>query len=187
MKIFKLSEHGYDEALLGLSLNHDYNLNIFDIEEKTDRYKKFECVARMLATKDGGHNKFLESINVWLLIDAPRYWWQQFDTYRVGVTKQSQSTMYKFRKGKLVHRDDFATVSPEIDVIIRMINFEIGKGDFEAAKQLLPESFIQKREVCVNYKSLRNMYKQRHNHKLSEWKEFCDWLIDELEHPEFMG
>ncbi len=75
MKTKLLHEHGSQEALLGLSLSYDSEPNI--------------KVANQLAHKQGGHNKFLESIVVWLDITAPRYWWQEFDTYRIGITKQS--------------------------------------------------------------------------------------------------
>jgi hypothetical protein len=41
---------------------------------------------------------------------------------------------------------------------------------------LLPESYNQKRTVMLNYEVLANMYRQRKNHKLSEWHTFCDWI-----------
>lgn len=40
----------------------------------------------------------------------------------------------------------------------------------------LPDSYLQTRLVNVNAKSLRNMYLQRKEHKLNEWREFCEWL-----------
>ena len=46
----------------------------------------------------------------------------------------------------------------------------------EDIKQLLPESFIQTRIVQLNYQSLRNIYFQRRNHRLPEWREFCTWI-----------
>lgn len=41
--------------------------------------------------------------------------------------------------------------------------------------QLLPSSYNQKRTVMLNYEVLLNMYKSRKNHKLDEWREFCEW------------
>ena len=40
----------------------------------------------------------------------------------------------------------------------------------------LPESWLQKRTVTLNYEVLRNMYFARRNHKLTEWHAFCDWI-----------
>lgn len=42
--------------------------------------------------------------------------------------------------------------------------------------QLLPSSYNQKRTVMLNYEVLKNMYHSRKNHKLDEWKAFCDWI-----------
>ena len=43
-------------------------------------------------------------------------------------------------------------------------------------KELLPESYIQSRVVCFSYQTLRRIYKQRKNHRLPEWHEFCGWI-----------
>ena len=40
--------------------------------------------------------------------------------------------------------------------------------------QLLPSSYNQKRTVMLNYEVLANIYKSRKNHKLDEWRVFCD-------------
>ena len=88
MDVQIMAECGVVEAMVGLSLSYGVGKS----------YEEMLEVAKKLYNKDGGHNKFLESIVVWLNIDAPRYWWQQFDTYRVGTTKQSGSTMHTIMK-----------------------------------------------------------------------------------------
>jgi hypothetical protein len=42
--------------------------------------------------------------------------------------------------------------------------------------QLLPSSYNQKRTIMLNYEVLANIYKSRKNHKLDEWREFCQWI-----------
>ncbi len=42
--------------------------------------------------------------------------------------------------------------------------------------QLLPTSYNQHRTVMLNYENLSAMYKDRKNHKLDEWRYFCDWI-----------
>ena len=42
--------------------------------------------------------------------------------------------------------------------------------------QLLPSSYNQKRTVMLNYEVLANIYKSRRNHKLDEWRTFCEWI-----------
>ncbi len=92
MLISILREAGYDEAILGLSLSYGTDI---DTAKET---------AKRLAPKDGGHNKFLESIYLWLDITAPRYWWQEADTYRLS-TKQSESTMHTILRRDLEQSD----------------------------------------------------------------------------------
>ena len=50
------------------------------------------------------------------------------------------------------------------------------KLDWWQMIQLLPSSYNQKRTVMMNYEVLANMYKSRKNHKLDEWRDFCDWI-----------
>lgn len=171
MKIHVLREAGYYEAMLGLSLS--YNRPVAEMED----------VALKLCNKDGGHNKFLESIVVWLDITAPRYWWQQFDTYRVGVTKQSESTMHTILKRPLTQDDFEGDIHPDT---LAHLNLLIEGKEFDQVKRELPESFLQRRVVCTNYKALRHMINQRYNHKLSEWRWFCEEMYHRLNRREFI-
>lgn len=42
--------------------------------------------------------------------------------------------------------------------------------------QLLPSSYNQKRTVMLNYEVLTGIYPMRKEHKLDEWREFCQWI-----------
>lgn len=166
-----LKEEGYECALLGTSLSRNQSLeNMIE-------------VCKRLAPKDGGHNKFLEFIAVWIDITAPRYLWQQLSTYRVGNSWLSESTMYTITKRHL-EQSDFE--KPIDEIILNRLNKIIDGGDLEEVKNNLPEGFLQRRIMVSNYKSLKNIYHQRKNHKLNEWKYFCDEILKQLDHPEFI-
>lgn len=51
--------------------------------------------------------------------------------------------------------------------------------------QLLPSSYNQTRNVMLNYEVLANIYKSCKDHKLDEWREFCQW-IEELPYSELV-
>ena len=51
--------------------------------------------------------------------------------------------------------------------------------------QLLPSSYNQKRTIMLNYEVLVGVYKHRKNHKLDEWREFCQW-IEKLPYSEII-
>lgn len=171
MRITVKLEAGYEEAMEGLS--YSYNTSI----------DKAKTVSKTLFFKDGGHNKFLESMVVWLEVDAPRYFWSQFDTYRAGITKQSESTMHTLlRTGVDIHSFE----DPIPQVVIDEIDKAINNNDLDLAKAILPESFLQKRMVCTNYKTLRNIILQRRNHKLTQWHVFCDEVLRQVKFPGFL-
>ena len=141
------------------------------------------------------HRKFMRMIVVYLDITAPLYWWKEFDTYRVGVEKNSCSTMHKIH-AKEFDVNDFSHEHVEeltgddynmsYDFLLRTIdilNYYRKKFLETNVKtywwqmiQLLPSSYNQRRTVMLNYEILANIYKSRRNHKLDEWHTFCDWI-----------
>ena len=133
--------------------------------------KDLELAASLIKSGDS-HAKFSRMIDVWLEIDAPRYWWQEFDTYRMGVEKVSSSTMNLLGKRPLV-KEDFAHIGAVPDEWIEFIN-NVAKSDAPRLmlKCILPESFIQRRIVKVSYQALHSMYRDRKNHRLEEWHQF---------------
>ncbi|MBL7214490.1 MAG: hypothetical protein ISS71_02295 [Phycisphaerae bacterium] len=184
IKVEKVDEAGYDAALRGLAHN------------KKQETEKMTVVAEKLAGLDGGHNKFLESMIVWLDVRAPRYWWQEADTFRLS-SKQSESTMHTLTAELLaIDMDNPASVEAFI-----ADNFEPGscspatlKWIYEAAQQKdiiqikkkLPEGFLQTRLWCMSYKTLRNLILQRRAHRLPHWKEFICQSLAVLDHPELL-
>ena len=182
MKIQLIREAGAKEALLGLSLSKGCPMN------------RVAEVAVNLSSKDGGHNKILESIYVWLDITAPRYWWQEADTYRLS-TKQSDSTMHTIHKRYLMQEDFEIPIWPAtltrlnllVDDYIAMKNDK--KDTTETLVRLkneLPEGFLQRRVWVMNYKCIRNIMLQRRDHRLPQWHVFCTYIMKNIEHPELL-
>jgi hypothetical protein len=171
MRVRVIEEHGYEVALLGLSLSYGRDP------------ATMEAVARRLGFKGDGHNKFLESIVVWMDIDAPRYFWQQFDTYRVGVTKQSESTMHTMT-ARTLGQTDFAYPIPQAH--LEHLNRLVRDARWEEVKRDLPESFLQRRIVCQSYLSLQRIIRQRKAHRLTEWSTFVTEVLRQVQHPELL-
>lgn len=187
-----LNESGYDEALLGLSLSfydHAIPLDIFWDDEKKERAKRR---AKALAFKGGGHNKFLESIQVWVYIQAARSFWSEFDTYRVGMTKQSSSTMHTLDKRPVIQGDFESNTSlgliAAFNKCLDYYKDESNKyyKDITALKENLPEGFKQERMISTNYMCLQNICRQREGHRLKYWKQFIDSIREQIKHPEFI-
>lgn len=190
MKVRVLNEYGHDEALLGLGLSYGLtsetpleSINGTTLLYNEGLHKQLLGVAAKLAGKDGGHNKFLESISVYLDVDAPLYWWKQFDTYRTGVTKQSESTMHTLTRRPLGQEDFEGEIHPDI---LLHLNGLITSKLFTAINNDLPQGFLQRRIVVTNYKALRHIFNQRHSHKLKQWLMFLEEVIKGVQHPEYI-
>lgn len=134
------------------------------------------------------HSKFMRFITVCCDVTAPLYWWKEFDTYRFGVEKNSCSTMHTLHKRDLT-LDDFSTdgmtdfAAAELESIIRTLNGLRGRYEesqnsehWRSMVQLLPSCYNQRRTVMMSYQALRNMYRARKHHKLTEWRQFCGWI-----------
>ncbi|SHO45950.1 hypothetical protein [Anaerocolumna xylanovorans] len=134
------------------------------------------------------HRKFMRQIFVSMDITAPIYWWKEFDTYKIGTTANSTSTMHKIHS-KSFEAEDFSTdqLTEETklffqDVIsqlekLRLSFLETGdKSYWYSIIQLLPSSYNQMRTCTLNYENLINIYNARKNHKLKEWHDFCDYM-----------
>jgi hypothetical protein len=166
----------------------------------------------MMKLAKGGsvHAKYRRMIHVSVDITAPLYWWKEFDTYKVGTTVNSCSTMHKIH-AKEFELDDFSHEKlfaeygdPSMnlnysgkypkailqDVIHALNNFRWwynetkDKRYWDQMIQLLPSSYNQKRTIDLDYEVLVGVYRDRKNHKLDEWHTLCDW-IESLPYSEF--
>lgn len=140
-------------------------------------------LAKKLISSGTEHRKFLRQIFVSLDISATLNFWKQMDTYSVGTTMNSTSTMYLLHKKEITIKDFLVEESykEELIKIIDILEFyrkkyieTNDKKYLDYTYNLLPQSYLQLRTWTGNYEVLRNIYSQRKNHKLEEWKIFCN-------------
>ena len=145
-------------------------------------------LATNLCKAGSDHRKFLRQIFVSVDITAPLYFWKEYDTYKVGTTANSCSTMHKIH-AKEFTVDDFSTehMTGFAYATIETVVYELeslrltfietkDKELWYSMIQLLPSSYNQMRTCTFTYENLRNMYHARKNHKLDEWHTFCEWV-----------
>lgn len=151
-----------------------------------------------LANAGPDHGKYLRMIMVWCDITAPLYWLKEMDTYRMGVEKNSCSTMHKIHAeefkledfsidhlyddlddendGYTVEVSIFESIVERLNGLRLLFNTTKLKMFWYKLIQLLPSSYNQRRTYMFSYAALRNMYHARKHHKLDEWREFCRWI-----------
>lgn len=143
------------------------------------------------------HRKYMRQIFISMDITAPLYWWKEFDTYKVGTTSNSCSTMHKLAAKEFVE-DDFSIgwlifgesisgfylhFKETIKQLNVLRNLYLETGDkcwWYQMVEMLPSSYNQRRTITMTMENFYNMYFQRKDHKLFEWKKFCSILYDEL-------
>lgn len=201
MKLEILEVAGIKPALYGLGLSHgktsDIDFNKFNEDIMTDRADKNAPLGH-------GHNKFLESIQAWIKLTMPRFMWSEMDTYRL-MTKQSDSTMHTLLKeNDIANRlknsvsmggidkdlseeqyDELTSIVFDLEVLLDDYQHLINRVKasvlpkeikLQIVKSGLPEAWEQTRVLCVSYKTLQNIYQQRKNHQLWQWRWFCEQL-----------
>jgi hypothetical protein len=135
----------------------------------------------------------LRQIFVSVDITAPLFYWKEFDTYKVATVSNSCSTMHKLASTPITldcfeiddlnkqaaHWANRFNPNDIIEYCEMLRQKYLDTKDLAYWKELirwLPESWLQKRTITLNYENLRNMYHQRKNHKLTEWHSFCHWV-----------
>ena len=203
---------GFYGAILGMR-------NPFKNRDKSDSFEKnpyselcyeigpkdLELCQKLLRAGGDDDAKFMRMIHVQADVNAPLYWWKEFDTYKVATVANSESTMHTIHKREFT-LDDFSWETLDYDTLydcygeqmtqqewaketISLLNHTrerylkaVERKDPQAYViwkqliQMLPSSYMQKRTIDLNYQTLRRIYFARRNHKLDEWHTFCDWI-----------
>lgn len=134
------------------SINEDYQSPMFQTESNCFIDEKDLALLSTLVKRGDEHSKAIRGLIVYAEINAPRYWWQEMDTYRIGAERlSSESTMHIQGKGL------------STEELVKM-------------KDELKEGTMQKRVQMFSYQALRRLYNQRKNHRLPHWQIFCDWI-----------
>ena len=147
-------------------------------------------LAQTLIKAGSEHRKFLRQIFTSVDITAPLYWWKEFDTYKVGTVANSCSTMHKLADTPITmdcfemgdYCGFFETPWKNLIALLEQCRKEYNetkdKRYWKELIRLLPESWLQKRTVTMNYENLLGICSkgQRRFHKLTEWSvNFIQW------------
>lgn len=180
---------GVEEALFGIGLSYGLTSGYEKPEDLPfDKSKKLEEIASVLCRKGAGEDKFLRQIMFWWDVTAPRFWWAEADTFKVGTVAQSESTMHTIMRRPLEARDFEYTVPSSVRNSLNRMHLEYAETKdenvFLELKNALPEGFLQRRIWTLNLANMKNIYRQRINHRLPQWHTVCYAFRDAT--PDFL-
>ena len=187
MKISNIETFGWQGAFRGMrNPKNSWNKSDSNFEDGNIYIGDNDLKLASALIKGGSeHRKFLRMIHVQMDISFPRYIWSEFDTYHFNV-KNSCSTMHKLLSDKAITLDMFdyniedeslmSSIVTRLEQIRKQFLETKDVSLIQRAKQILPEGYLQKRTIDTNYEELMTMYSQRKNHRLPEWRWFCNQL-----------
>lgn len=137
------------------------------------------------------HRKYARQIMVSMDITSHHTWWAEFDTYKIGVTRNSCSKMHRIHIKEFVSADFstegisecggktidvFVSVLMELERLRLLFNETHDKKYWRAIIELLPMGYNLRATVTMNYENVFNIINQRDGHKVDEWNQFVEVL-----------
>lgn len=167
--------------------------------EYIDIGKADMTLMRKLAKAGSDHRKFLRMLPVHMKITAPMVWLMQLDTYKVGTVSEGSSKMHKlmhksfdfedFGYGGVASKDIPGLIWSAVEDLNYLRGVFLDSEDpeekqkaWDEAIAILPESYHQTRIWSANYEVLWSIYQARKNHKLGDWKTFCQTIVRKVPH-----
>lgn len=131
--------------------------------------------------RGSAHDNFLHGILVSFDLTCSNKMWVEFERYHFMDIVCGQSTMHRI--ARLLEGD--APFNDYVDPVIKHRVFEMEK---EYNNDQTPENYLKllysipsglelTDHIVTNYGQLKTMWYQRHNHRLPEWRVFCDWIL----------
>lgn len=165
-----------------------------DLDETPDFTKDWGRAQRLTKASrfNAAHAQFLTGIVVNFDLTFSNKAWIETERYRFLNFVSSQSTMHCITKfglrkqcNEYVDERIITIVQEYIDLYNSLTaqdeeTIEFKKNLYLKILYNLPSGFQLTARMTTNYRCLLNIYNQRHDHRLPEWREFCNQLLEEL-------
>lgn len=184
MRVDKVRVYDLEESLIasGYPMETDTTVDNDDLTDKD--FKRAKNLVKAAITDNQAHGQFLTGIRVAFDLTFTNKAWVEAERYRFLEFVSSQSTMHRIANFKLDEQYNEYVDSRIIEIMNELKDKYNKTKDKEDYLKLLysnPCGFELTARLTTNYRCLANIYKQRKNHRLPEWREFCKW-IEKLPH-----
>ena len=157
---------------------------------------------------NGAHGQWLTGVRVAFDLTCTNKMWVEAERYRFLEFVSSQSTMHRITKFNLDGQYNEYVDPRVIEIMKEKVEIynalasltetterddtkeEIRKTMRQHYLQILytnPAGFELTARMTTNYRCLLNIYIQRHDHRLPEWREFCEKLLELPMFPELIA
>lgn len=197
MKIENLKVYDLEESMIASGYPMRTDLSDTSVNEKVIRRCKNLTKA---SNGNGAHGQWLTGVRVAFDLTCTNKMWVEAERYRFLEFVSSQSTMHRITKFNVRKQYNEYVDSRVVDIMEEKIGEynklcefiqNIPAEDTKTAEtcnnlktqkylEILytnPAGFELTARMTTNYRCLLNIYVQRHNHRLPEWREFCNFLL----------
>lgn len=181
MKIDNVKVYDLEESVIASGYPMRINAEMRAPDEKD--FQRAEKLSIASIKDNGAHGQFLTGIRVAFDLTFSNKAWVEAERYRFLEFVSSQSTMHRITKFNLDNQYN-KYVDPRVIAIMKekvseYNQMEDGPKKTDKYLEILytnPAGFELTARMTTNYRCLKNIYKQRKNHRLPEWREFCSWV-----------
>ena len=153
------------------------DLNNIEITDKD--LKRTNALINASIVQNQAHIQFLTGIRVNFDLTFTNKAWVEAERYRFLEFVSSQSTMHRITKFNLDESYNEYVDTRMIDImkeLVNQYNSDQTKENYLKVLYSNPCGFTLTARMTTNYRCLRNIYRQRKDHRLPEWREFCKWI-----------
>ena len=181
MKIENVKIYDLEESIIASGYPMRTSAEMRQMDEKD--LKRAEKLSVASVHDNGAHGQFLTGIRVAFDLTFSNKAWVEAERYRFLEFVSSQSTMHRITKFDLDKQYN-EYVDPRVIHIMKekVKEYNSMEDGSEKVKKYLeilytnPAGFELTARLTTNYRCLKNIYAQRKNHRLPEWREFCSWI-----------
>lgn len=135
-----------------------------------------------------GHDNWLNGVVVQFDLKASNKFWVEMERYHHIDFISSQSTMHRIAKFDLDKAYNEYVDPRMVETMKELVARYNDNPSIENYLIILysnPAGFELTARMTTNYRQLKTIYRQRKNHRLKEWRDFCQW-IETLPHSELI-
>lgn len=157
-------------------LKEDYKTGeVFPIYSTDEDVKRASKLGK--APIGSGHDNFLKGIVVQFDLTASEKMWPELQRYHFIDFVSSMSTMHRLH---VMDRQYSEHTAPEVigafEEVVECYNEVPTEANFLRMIYSYPSGLLLTARLTTNYQQLKTMYAQRKNHRLPEWRLFCQWI-----------
>ena len=187
MNISNIGIYDFNESIVasGLPMMAEYSEKWFENEVELlakcadiTSNPHFKRAVKLASNPAGsGHCNFLSGITVAMNVTATNVWWMQMERYHFVQIVSSQSKMHRLKQ--MVMEGNKYPFDKKTDIDAICVLHCLGEDEDADDEKLVyscPMGLELTARITTNYLQLKTIWNQRHNHKLTEWKDFCRFI-----------